>query len=303
MITKILSNVIVIILFSVPLFSEQVRIAIYDFNARGVPKSTANRVSDWIRTSMVSGQFTILERSQMAKIFKEHRFAMTGCTDSDCAVKIGKMLSANKVLVGTVEKFGRKYIISGRLVDVEKGTAEFGHQEKVSSWNDLDKCANLFAENILRKMRGEPTDSVETKKRVETKKIEDKPSDKVIPERLKVASFITEGWVSQHMFRVTGTGVPKPGLTKKNIRRMTATEAAIRMCKKRIIDKFCEIRGKSFDGRYNYSLRNAVAKEFVRIIRNGTIVKSTYDRDDNCEIVYQIESKNLKRRVERVPTR
>ena len=137
---------------AVPVLSKQMRIAIYDFNARGISKTIAERVSNWIRTAMICDEFAVLERTQMEKIFVEHRFVMTGCTDSDCAVKIGKMLSANKVLVGTVEKFGEKYIITGRLVDVEKGIAEFGHQEKVNKWTDLDKCAAMFAENILRKM-------------------------------------------------------------------------------------------------------------------------------------------------------
>jgi TolB-like protein len=137
---------------AVPVLSRQMRIAIYDFNARGVSRAIAERVSNWIRTAMICDEFAILERTQMEKIFIEHRFVMTGCTDSDCAVKIGKMLSANKVLVGTVEKFGEKYIITGRLVDVEKGIAEFGHQERVNNWTDLDKCAAMFAENILRKM-------------------------------------------------------------------------------------------------------------------------------------------------------
>ena len=145
---------VLIIIFATPnlLNSGQMRIAIYDFNAKGVSKNTAKSITDWIRTAMAGGDIIIVERTQMNQIFKELRFSMSGCTDSACAVKIGKMLSANRVLVGTVEKFGSKYIISGRLVDVEKGVAEFGHKEKVRKWDELDSCAERFALNILKKI-------------------------------------------------------------------------------------------------------------------------------------------------------
>ena len=42
----------------------------------------------------------------------------------------------------------------------------------------------------------------------------------------------------------------------------------------------------------------AVAKEFSGLVKGGTIVKETYDDDDNCEIIYQVEKKGLKKEVE-----
>ena len=112
-------------------------------------------------------------------------------------------------------------------------------------------------------------------------------------------SFVTEGWVSPDIFRVTSTGVAKPGLKNKVQRRGTAKEAALIMAQKRVIEKFVGARLEGGAGAADYASTGiAVSIEFGGLVKGGTIVKSTYDDDDNCEIVYQVEKKNLRKEVE-----
>ncbi len=116
--------------------------------------------------------------------------------------------------------------------------------------------------------------------------------------QVKGESFRTEGWVDKNTFRVTATGVPKEGLTNKIQRRGTAKEAALLMGQKRIIEKFVGARVEGAAGAADYASTGvAVAKEFRADVRGGTIVKETYDDDDNCELVYQVEKKGLKKEV------
>jgi hypothetical protein len=116
---------------------------------------------------------------------------------------------------------------------------------------------------------------------------------------VKGDSFVTEGWVSPDIFRVTSTGAPKEGLTNKVQRRGTAKEAAVIMAEKRIIEKFVGARLEGAAGAADYASTGiAVQKEFSGVVKGGTIVRSTYDDDDNCEIVYQVEKKNLRKEVE-----
>ena len=115
---------------------------------------------------------------------------------------------------------------------------------------------------------------------------------------VKGQSFKTEGWVDENTFRVTATGVPKPGLTNKIQRRGTAKEAALIMAQKRIVEKFVGARLEGAAGAADYASTGiAVAKEFGGMVKGGSIIRSTYDKDDNCEIVYQIENRGLKKRV------
>ncbi len=111
-------------------------------------------------------------------------------------------------------------------------------------------------------------------------------------------SYKTEGWMSEDIFRVTATGVPKEGLINEVQKKGTAKEAALIMAQKRIIEKFVGARLEGAAGSADYASTGiAVSKEFSGVVKGGTIVKTTYDEDSNAEIIYQIESKGLKKRV------
>jgi len=134
-------------------------IAVIDFEPKGLSRQDALRVSEWLRTELINtNQFRVIERSAMNAILKEQAFAMTGCTDTSCAVQVGKLLSARKMLVGSVEYWNNKVIINGRIIDVEKGVAEFAHRETVNSIKELDTGATSFAKNLARRINGLPVE-------------------------------------------------------------------------------------------------------------------------------------------------
>jgi len=111
-------------------------------------------------------------------------------------------------------------------------------------------------------------------------------------------TFKTEGWIDGNTFRVKSVGVPAKGLTNKYQKRGTAKEAALIMAQKRIIEKFVGARMEGASGASNYASTGvAVSKEFSGFVKGGTIVNETYDEDQNCEVVYQVEKKGLKKEV------
>ncbi len=116
---------------------------------------------------------------------------------------------------------------------------------------------------------------------------------------VKGDSFKSEGWISPDIFRVTAPGVPKEGLQNKVQRRGTAKQAALIMAQSRIIEKFVGARLEGAAGAADYASTGiAVSKEFGGLVKGGTIVQATYDDDDNCEIVYEVQKKNLRKEVE-----
>ena len=82
-------------------YADKMRIAVLDLKAQtGVEQSTANAVSDLIRGKLVKlNRYIIIERSQMAAILEEQGFQQSGCTETDCAVEVGQLLSANYILI------------------------------------------------------------------------------------------------------------------------------------------------------------------------------------------------------------
>lgn len=109
-------------------------------------------------------------------------------------------------------------------------------------------------------------------------------------------SFKTEGWVDKDTYRTTATGVPKAGLTNKIQRRGTAREAAVLMAQSHVIEKFKGAKVEGASGVSDYASTGfAASKEFAGMVKGGSVVKETYDEDDNCEIVYEVKGKNLKK--------
>ncbi len=125
-------------------------IAVMDFRAKGVSVQIAENISELIRAELINmHSCTVIERSQMGLILKEQGFQETGCTNITCAVKVGKLLSAHKILIGTVMKIGEKIIISGRIVDVENGTGERAANQSTDSIEKIDILAKKFIKNLI----------------------------------------------------------------------------------------------------------------------------------------------------------
>jgi len=102
-------------------------LAVEDFASRGVSKDDAAILSDRLREALVqTGKVRVLEREEMDKILKEQAFQQSGaCDQSECAVKIGRLLAVDRMVVGTVGRIGSLYTLGARLLDVGSGEVVF----------------------------------------------------------------------------------------------------------------------------------------------------------------------------------
>jgi len=102
--------------------TKNMRIALMDLEpGSGVNKALGRDTADLIRAEMINlNLFTVLERAQMNAILKEQGFQMSGCTDTECAVEMGRLLSANKMMIGKISKFGQVTTINVRMFCISK---------------------------------------------------------------------------------------------------------------------------------------------------------------------------------------
>jgi len=95
-------------------------LAVADLEPQGVAASTAAVVGDWLRGALArSRTYDVVERKQMQTVLAEAALQQTGCTSEDCAVRLGKALNAQRMIVGSVGKFEDDYVVNVRIVDVE----------------------------------------------------------------------------------------------------------------------------------------------------------------------------------------
>lgn len=147
--------VVLIVLFSVLNLcaEEKNNIAVMDLSANDVSPSTAIIVSDILRRELVNTKrLRVLERKNMEVILKEQVFQQTGCTTTDCAVEVGKILNVQKVLIGSISKIAGKLIIEVRLVDVEKADIWIAESVRADTEEDLDKTIKELAIKTIKKV-------------------------------------------------------------------------------------------------------------------------------------------------------
>jgi|GEM_PF-2680183 len=97
-----------------------------------------------------TGAWKLINQAEMDKILRQHNFNLSGCTSSECAVKVGEILQVQKIFTGAVTLLGSTYSVTIRLTDVETGTVERIVSEKCPNCkiDELFKLVNRLAYDI-----------------------------------------------------------------------------------------------------------------------------------------------------------
>jgi len=98
-------------------------IAVLPFVGYGIDSSTAHSISIALSNELIrKGKMSVLPILQIDTIENNPKFQQLGiCYDRECAVKAGKIISADLITVGTIKKNEDSYLISISTVDVESG--------------------------------------------------------------------------------------------------------------------------------------------------------------------------------------
>lgn len=100
----------------------RLRMAVLRLDPAGVDSGVALSVSDQILNRIAADPFVrLVERARLSAILGEQAFQHSGRTDPAYAVRVGRILNVQKLLVGSVAKLGTAYTIDVQLVDVQSG--------------------------------------------------------------------------------------------------------------------------------------------------------------------------------------
>ena len=111
-------------------------IAVLDLEANGVSMVEAKGLSEKIRTRIswilntdhfknttVTDTYAVVERSQIDKILEQYGIQNIVCANDSCYVEFGKMLQADRIIIGSVNLIGKTYNVSARMIDVKSAKA------------------------------------------------------------------------------------------------------------------------------------------------------------------------------------
>lgn len=104
-------------------------LTVMDLSKEGISDQEAIFISDYLSSCLFDTKaFRIIDRSRRETILEEIEFSNTGCTDENCQIEIGKLLAADKIIVGSLGKIGNKFIMNTKLIEVSTGeTISTGH--------------------------------------------------------------------------------------------------------------------------------------------------------------------------------
>ena len=94
-----------------PLKGPRRRVAVAEFDNKTIygKNRLGGAAADILTTELVrADRFIMLERQRMAAVLKEQKLGMEMVVDPNTAARVGKMLGAQAVVVGTISKFGVK---------------------------------------------------------------------------------------------------------------------------------------------------------------------------------------------------
>jgi hypothetical protein len=115
-------------------------VAVTNIDAVDVPAFVANACREMVETALIkTGKYQVMNYANMKEVLEAQSFSLSGCTDEACAVEIGKLLSAEQIVLGTLSGIEGKMLLSLRIIDVETGkhiAAEIVNIESMDTLQD-----------------------------------------------------------------------------------------------------------------------------------------------------------------------
>jgi tetratricopeptide (TPR) repeat protein len=113
-------------------------VAVLDFRIENIAPSDGKLIQDLLASALIQTRlYRVLDRSQQENILREIERSLSACTDEKCQIEIGRMLSADRILVGSLGKVGERYVISAKLLDVRTGEALASSSQVYKSLEEL----------------------------------------------------------------------------------------------------------------------------------------------------------------------
>lgn len=96
----------------------------------------------------------VIERIRLSEVLREMSLGMTGILDESQVKEVGKILQADIIITGDIQKMGSTFRVNCRLIEVETGQIISGITHKKTLNEDLDifDFQDELAVNIIEKM-------------------------------------------------------------------------------------------------------------------------------------------------------
>lgn len=115
---------LVICLIGMNVFAQQQKVAIVSFDNQ-VKELQDQDLTELVRIELSKHQkFEIIDRYEVNEVLRENDIDMSSCYSKTCLIKAGELLSANKMVSGSVDRLGESIYVRLRMLDVRSESIE-----------------------------------------------------------------------------------------------------------------------------------------------------------------------------------
>jgi len=139
---------------NIQMSSGNLTLAVADFTPQDISAGNAAIIAELFRTEIVkAGSFDVVEKANMEKVLSEQAFQQTGCTSSECAVKLGKILNVRYLIVGSFGKLMDSFILNIRMVDVQTAKVVYSDSSQGKDVAAVQSAIREMAGKLSRAVR------------------------------------------------------------------------------------------------------------------------------------------------------
>lgn len=139
-----------------PLFPEdgRIKLLVLPLNPQGLTESATEQISLIIQKNLSNtGQFAVVGSREMNAAFEKEKPTLVDCREIACGVEAGKILGADRILVGTIRSEETRYTLRVRLIDPANNLTDYEEEVRFSDTSmddDLFRLSNSLSRNSLR---------------------------------------------------------------------------------------------------------------------------------------------------------
>jgi formylglycine-generating enzyme required for sulfatase activity len=113
-------------------------VTVLDFAVSGISAQEMKGVIGYLSIALFkTGRYTVIDMTQRDTLLKELAFSVSGCSDEACQLEIGRMLTAEMIVVGDITKLGSRYLLTARMLETETARTLNAADGSYASLDDL----------------------------------------------------------------------------------------------------------------------------------------------------------------------
>jgi hypothetical protein len=131
-------------------------VAVLDLSGDGVSKAETKAITNLLISSIFETDLvSIIDRNQREEILSEIMFSLSGCTDENCAIEVGKMLAADIMVIGSIDSIGSRLSIDLKAIDVSTSKLEGTFNKLYESVDEIVNAIDAIGGQLTQNFTGQ----------------------------------------------------------------------------------------------------------------------------------------------------